>query len=218
VVLDLNGHKLGNLGAGPETTARGIYALNRTNITIKNGTVRGFKFGIFLDDSGNSEGHIVENIRADLNTFTGIEVAGTGNIIRNNLVLGTGGTTAFGPNSNVYGIVADGTENQLLNNAVVNTAAVGTAVAFAIFVESGSAVVDHNRLSNAALPGGGLASHGIFVAGEGTDVLVVDNRIATMTNGITYDTGSTGKYARNLTSGVPTPYTGGTASVAQPND
>src|SRR5262249_35868406 len=42
VELDLNSHKLGNLAAGPGTTARGIHALDRKNITIKNGSIRGF--------------------------------------------------------------------------------------------------------------------------------------------------------------------------------
>src|SRR5262245_47728812 len=48
VVLDLNGFKLGGLAAGPGTLAFGIRAVNRANITIKNGTVRGFFYGISL--------------------------------------------------------------------------------------------------------------------------------------------------------------------------
>src|SRR5215831_2499821 len=69
VELDLNGYKLGNLSAGPGTTATGIHALDRKNITVKNGTVRGFVEGIRLEDvsSGVSQGHIVEDIRAELN-------------------------------------------------------------------------------------------------------------------------------------------------------
>ena len=50
VVLDLNGFKLGGLSAGLGTQAHGIYAYQRQNITIKNGTVRGFFIGIYLDD------------------------------------------------------------------------------------------------------------------------------------------------------------------------
>src|SRR5262245_46944859 len=65
VVLDLNAFKLGGLAAGPSTQAAGIRAVNRQNITIKNGTIRGFVQGILLDDSGGSKGHIVEDIRAD---------------------------------------------------------------------------------------------------------------------------------------------------------
>src|SRR6266542_1190224 len=51
VVLDLNGFKLGGLAAGPGTTANGIHALNRQNITIKNGTIRGFLEGIVIIDT-----------------------------------------------------------------------------------------------------------------------------------------------------------------------
>src|SRR5712691_1804649 len=38
VVLDLNGFKLGGLAAGLGTFAVGIHAIDRQNITIKNGT------------------------------------------------------------------------------------------------------------------------------------------------------------------------------------
>ena len=57
VILDLNGFKLGGLAAGAGTTAIGIHALDRQNITIKNGTVRGFLRGIQLEASGPSQGH-----------------------------------------------------------------------------------------------------------------------------------------------------------------
>src|SRR5450759_953036 len=67
VVLDLNGFKLGGLAAGPGTSAFGIHAFDRQNITIRNGTIRGFRQAIVLDDSGTSEGHLVEDIRADHN-------------------------------------------------------------------------------------------------------------------------------------------------------
>ena len=205
VVLDLNGHRLGNLLAGPGTNATGIHAEDRKNITIKNGTVRGFALGISLEGGANS-GHIVEGIRADLNTRIGIDAEGTGIVIRNNLIVGTGGA-----NADVIGIHVDGTENRVLNNQVVNTVAVGTNNAFAISVENGSAVVDRNRVSNADLPSGGGSSYGIFIAAGGTNVLVVDNRITTMTFGVFYN-GSSGKYGRNLTTGVTTPFSGGTAS------
>ena len=56
VVLDLNGFKLGGLAAGTGTHATGIHALNRQNITIKNGTIRGFSTGITLSNNGASQG------------------------------------------------------------------------------------------------------------------------------------------------------------------
>src|SRR5262245_27897329 len=39
VTLDLNGHKVHGAAAGPATQAVGIHALNRRNVTVKNGTV-----------------------------------------------------------------------------------------------------------------------------------------------------------------------------------
>jgi hypothetical protein len=48
VVIDLNGRKLGGGAAGAGTSAYGIYASGRENITIKNGTIRGFKAGVYL--------------------------------------------------------------------------------------------------------------------------------------------------------------------------
>src|SRR5262245_36639293 len=67
VVLDLNGHKIGGLASGPATFATGIFASAKQNITIRNGTVRGFAFGILLGDSppyATSQGHMVTNVRA----------------------------------------------------------------------------------------------------------------------------------------------------------
>jgi hypothetical protein len=71
VVINLNGHTLDGQTAGLGTSTNGIYAYQRQNITIRNGTVRGFLFGIYLKDDSpymTSQGHIIEDIRADQNT------------------------------------------------------------------------------------------------------------------------------------------------------
>src|SRR5262245_19532548 len=108
VILDLNGHKVGGTAAGPGTTAFGIRAFQRRNITIKNGTVRGFYVGIFLEDSTpytTSQGHRVEGVRAEGNTADGIEVHGRGSVIRSNQVVDTNGASFSTPG---FGIVAKG--------------------------------------------------------------------------------------------------------------
>src|SRR5262245_57591291 len=61
VVLDLNGFKLGGLGGGTATQAVGISGVQRQNITIKNGTIRGFHTAIELAGA-NSQGHVIEDI------------------------------------------------------------------------------------------------------------------------------------------------------------
>jgi Periplasmic copper-binding protein (NosD) len=181
VVLDLNGFKLGGLAAGPGTQTRGIHAFNRQNITIKNGTIRGFLSGIFLSDAGASQGHVVEDIRADQNTLVGIDVEGSGNIVRNNQVVATGGTTAVGANADAVGIFVTGTGPRVLNNDVIQTVKQGTGTARGI----------HFSLATAGL--------------------AVNNRITEADRGIEYESGSTGKYRDNLTFDVATPFTGGTA-------
>ena len=186
VVLDLNGFTLSGLAAGLGTGASGIRASDRQNITIKNGTIRGFRRGILLvDPGGASQGHVVEDIRADQNTQVGIEVDGSGHIVRNNQVVGTGGTTLGGGNASATGIFVFGTGPRVLNNDVIHTFAPGFGIARGIFF---------------TLATGGLA---------------VNNRITEAASGIEYQgsSSSTGKYRDNLTFGVPTAtrFVGGTA-------
>jgi hypothetical protein len=151
VVLDLNGFKLGGLSAGFGTNTFGIYAINRQNITIRNGTIRGFRQAVVLLDSGASQGHLVEGIRADQNTEVGIQVGGSGNIVRNNQVVSTGGTTIFGANSHAYGIYVAGAGPRVLNNDVVGTKGkgfgFGVAIGFTDTAAGGLAV--NNRISDA---------------------------------------------------------------------
>lgn len=179
VVLDMNAHLLGNLAAGPGTSAIGVNAFDRKNITIKNGTIRGFLYGIVINGStcDASQGHVIEGIRAERSTYRGInfEGVGRGSIIRNNQVVATGGTTLTGL-TNVIGIVAGGCEHRVLNNDVIDTFATGGA------------------------PGNGIYFYG-------TDNLAVNNRITTADFGIRNVEG-TAKCFDNLTSGVGTPFSG----------
>jgi len=104
VVLDLNNFKLGGGSAGLATQAVGVYARNHRNITVRNGNIRGFQFGIRL--VGTAAGNIlVENNSVDGNTYYGIEVDGDSSIVRNNSVTNTGGSTVG--TEWTYGIYAD---------------------------------------------------------------------------------------------------------------
>ena len=243
VVLDLNGFKLGGLGAGPGTQATGIYANQLQNITIKNGTVRGFLYGIFLDDVSpytTSQGHLIEDIRADQNTLVALLVSGNGNIIRNNQVVTTRDTTVLGANVSAYGILVNGPAAQLLNNMVTEVAAQGTGVAFGINLNQASnSVVAGNRVSNVTSPNAiaygiyliqasnsvvagnhisivtssPINTYGIYLSGaSGTDLIVSDNRLSGVFHGIVFFGASTGKYMNNMTQGVTVPYVGGTAA------
>ena len=182
VVLDLNGFTLA--GHPPDrrtTTTFGILATGGRNITVRNGTVRGFFDGISMVATGV----IVENIRADDNTHRGIFVGGPGNIVRNNQVLATGGTTVGAGIPEVVRAIAIsvvGAAPRVLNNDVTGLANENTSPPTGIFL--------------------------INVTGA----LVVGNRIAFVDTGIEFSTAavSEGKYRDNLTVAVGTPYVGGT--------
>ena len=150
VVLDLNGFKLGGLAAGPGTEAQGITATNAKNITIKNGTIRGFKVGIFMEAfMGTSEGHVLEDLRLDHNTLIGIEVSGTAVVVRNNHIFATGGSTTFGANANALGISVNGTGFRVLNNDVINTVKQGTGTATGISIVGSDTMAVNNRITGA---------------------------------------------------------------------
>ncbi len=183
VLLDMNGFRLGGAAAGLATQAYGIYALNRQNITVINGIVRGFAAGINFE-GGSSSGHLVEDILADLNTVAGIAVEGARCIVRNNRVFSTGGSTvAIGPGEYIYGILVQGPGNRVINNDVAGVTRGGAEGAGGIVIGSGGGISNNN--------------------------LVVGNRITNVTDGGVFIEG-TGKYRDNLTSSVGTPYTGGT--------
>lgn len=209
VVLDLNGNEVSGLGAGTGTQAYGIYGLQRKNITIKNGAVRGFMCGIWLDDDPphtTSGGHIIENIRADTNTFAGIKIVGLGNVIRNNKVFSTGGST-YGSVHSARGILVSGPGNKVINNDISDTKEQSSGHAFGVLVSgSDGAVVEGNRIGSSASGAG--TSYGIYII-TSNDVLVKNNRISKMKFGVYYS-GSTVKYSDNSIIDVTTPYMKGT--------
>jgi hypothetical protein len=150
VVLDLNGFKLGGNGGGLATTAIGILAADQRNVTVKNGTVSGFVTGISLFDSAASYGHVVEDIRADHNTLTGISVSGRGILIRNNMVIATGGATCCGPGRAAVGISASGIGPRVLDNDVIDTTSPGDVGSRGIdFSSAVGGLAVNNRITNA---------------------------------------------------------------------
>jgi hypothetical protein len=217
VILDLNGYKIQTTN-GKANTAWGIYAYQRKNLTIKNGTIKGFYCGVYLKDSSsfsvNSRAHVVEDIRAEKNSGRGIVVNGTGCIIRNCQVVQTGGSTATGtpdppwPQA-VYGIYVSGNGNTVYNNEVADTSGTSSSTGIAV-IESQGSVVEFNRLTNPSRPTSG---YGIYL-GWVSNILVVNNRLITWAYGVYYDddvdVGATGKYRDNLTANCTTPFHAGT--------
>jgi hypothetical protein len=215
VTIDLSGHTLSNLAAGTGTLAVGIQGMptgsNFQNITVRNGTVRGFYKGVSLTGpsgtTANSSGHLVENIRADFNRFVGIELLGAGSVARQNQILHTGGGS-MSTQGFTGGLYIAGNGAQALDNGLVDTVqSLSTDIALGIVISAfpdncTGMVIEGNRISNVTISPNSYA----ITTGAGTySILIVNNRMANFDTGIVIN--NTGKYRDNLAINVTTPYT-----------
>jgi parallel beta-helix repeat protein len=203
VTIDLNGWKVGGQSAGLATQAYGIHS-TMDNVTIKNGIVRGFYFGIRLA----GRGAVVEDILADQNTHTGIELEGMGAIVRRNRVIDTGRATVSS-GGYALGVVVGGQGSLVENNFISGLTAGGGALEFGILVNVNNCTVRGNVISNGAKPIAGVESYGISV--KDSDSSIVGNTVTNFNYGIYFVEGTTGKYSHNVAVGCDHPYTGGTA-------
>jgi len=210
VTINMNGWTLDGSGAGIATTRFGIFADQKKNITIRNGTIHGFQTAILLQDFSLtiSSGHLIEDIRADNNTYIGFWVMGNGNIMRRNQVVNTGGSTNMGFTS-AYGIVSYGFGGRLISNDIIGTSASSTGSHSVYLFDSDGSVIEGNRIDDATSDTG--SAYGVYISSS-DHVLVVGNRLTSAQFGVLYDT-STGKFRDNLTSNVGTAFTGGTDAL-----
>ena len=209
VILDLGGFNLDGAAAGTATQADGVFALSRRGITVRNGAVSGFYRGVHLQDIApfvTARGAKVQGVQALNNTLSGIWVEGSDSVISGNRVAHTGATAVGGPDVATFGIATFGPRPRVLANDIIDTVGVGGGVADGIQVNAGAgAVVSRNKTGNSTAG----FSQGIDLVGS-SNVLLEKNQLTGVGLGIVFDSASTGKYRKNLTSGVVTPFTGGT--------
>lgn len=146
VTLDFKGHFISGLAAGAGTSATGLFANNRANITIRNGTIVGFLYGIRLTgifgSSGNNVNNIIENMRTPSNRSIGIYIqSGITCRVENCQVNKIGGSTVT---NQAIGISAD---SVLIRNNQVSTVTPGAGGASFGIVCSMGFVVD-NQVDN----------------------------------------------------------------------
>ncbi len=207
VVLDLAGFKLENTSTLTTITTNGVSVANRRDVTIRNGTIRSFYRGVQVTNGGRGVGSLVEDVLADSNRYAGIWVEGTAAVVRNSRAVNTTGTGVLvGGDSDTWGIHLVGFGVRAVNNDVVGTVGMGSGMGRAIAVDQADGgVVEGNRVSGPPAAN----SVGVDILG-GSDVLVVGNQLTALWWGVSYEGESGGKYRDNLTSGVTTPYSGGT--------
>jgi hypothetical protein len=190
VVLDLNG---ATLDGTPKSSAFswGIRSYGHSNITVRNGTIRGFNYGISLaaplgyvnTPVRPSHSFLVENVRVIESRTAGIEVVGYDSQIRGNYIAHTGGSPDPRLSGHAWGMIAAGDGLRVIDNDVTHT------------------------YVNTAHSGG--VTTGIFLSG-GSDMVAVNNRITEANFGIYSGGLNWGKYRDNITFNVGVPYTGGT--------
>ena len=210
VLLDLGGYRIDGGDTAKTGQAFGIYAISRKNIIIRNGTIRGFMNGITITEGTGtpSQGNVIENIRTEMNWSVGMLVTGRGNIVRRNQVIDIGGSELqLSPGfRNSYGIYVSGHGARILDNDIFDIKEHGGGEAVGIAVSSDGALVQNNRIGN-PLVGGEKKTSGIRVF-KSKNVLVINNRVTGMPQGINFDS-KDGKYRDNATAGVALPYSGG---------
>jgi parallel beta-helix repeat protein len=186
VTIDCNGFRLSDIQAGATTLSNGIVTNGAfSNITVRNCTIIGFSFGIFISGNPPGSGHIIENNLISSNRAAGIRVDGGASIVRHNIVTNTGGQPG---SANGMGIIVNGSVD-VIDNVVDGIAGDGS-VAFSpygIFAGDNLAVgslIRGNRIRNLAPSGGGSSAAGIYVWGTG--FWVRDNLVGqqSSTNGI----------------------------------
>lgn len=203
VTVDLRGYTLSNAGT-TESTATGVYGYaGRHGITVRDGRIRGFIYGIRLDGTAMpSSGHLVEDVTIWAN-YVGVWVEGSGAVVRRCRVLGTG-TASLANTTRPIGIrVAWAAGGRVEDNVVAGTLAPVECIGIHVN-ESPGAVASRNTIANAtALPG----SYAVWINGVTSPIVLDHNWV------VGYETGFQGsgawKYRDNTMSGVTIPYVGG---------
>ena len=159
VVLDLKGYSIINDGTatepvGPRGQVIGVFSQSDNNLTVRNGIIRGFDYGVHLGYPNGVQGTLlVEKLFIQGSRERGISVLGFHNIhILDNVVTGTtNGQSALGIHVNGY----TDPNNNYANVSVVNISGNrvhdtegGTAVAGISVSEASSITIENNVVTD----------------------------------------------------------------------
>ncbi len=172
VVIDFNDFRVNNQAASTNT-ANGVFAQNRKHVTLRNGFLRGFRKGVFLDESvaDASAAHLVEEMKITDSGETGIDVEGDFSVVRNNRVIGT-----IGANVSARGIsVSNANFSEIVGN-IISSVTGGSAIGIAVLSANGGKVIDNSVTEIVGTNEIAGNVRGIAVSGS-SDNLVARNRI-----------------------------------------
>lgn len=184
VTIDLMGYTL----IGPDSgTNYGVYMDERSNVEIRNGTIKGFgNYGICEANDTTGKNHRVVNVRAISNGNGGIYLGGLGHLVSNCLASDNGtssaasvygiyvnsGSTVIGntvykngdlaTGNYVYGIFAGPGCTVTGNTASFNGFAAVNSSVYGIYASTASTVTGNTTIYNG---GQSTAAYGLFFAG-----------------------------------------------------
>jgi hypothetical protein len=172
VVIDFNGHRIGNVAAGASNLAAGVgVQMSLQNLTVRNGTLRGFHTAVSV--GGPSQGVLVEDMLLDQSLYAGVYMTVTGSIVRRNRVIATGswGTDA------IAGLIVQGDGNRILDNDISDTTAPTWDFVAGITLSGNHFVVAGNRITGVAALAGATTEFGIRAIGKGmiSDNIILDD-------------------------------------------
>jgi hypothetical protein len=207
VTIDLCGHTLSTTVPADDTNATiGIAfaaGLAPRQLTVRNGTIKGFATGLFLQANPSSEGRIlVEDISIERCHFGMTLVADTVEVVRCRFV--RNGFLSSAVVAGVHLILSSGKHFVAADCRGYDTVQGQGQNAFGFL---GSATVSNRFLRNELVHETPI--HTVLSFASGTANCAVGNVVSNAGTGILFLV--PGKYQDNLTFGVTTPFSGGTA-------
>ena len=187
VTIDLMGYTLKGPDSGIQS---GIYMYGRTNVEIRNGTVRDFYRGVY-ESSSLGRQHRLINVRLMSNEYYGVCLTGYGNLVKD----------CTAADNSTYGIYVN-YGSTVTGNTAYNNVSIG------IVIGAGSTVTGNTAYNN--VPSGISTGPGCTVTGNtaydnGTDGIYA-NPGCRVTGNTCYDNGYDGIFA-----GAGSTVTGNTA-------
>lgn len=220
VMLDLQGYEIrGPHYGGVLTIAESVAvnALNRSNITVRNGRISGFGTGVVIAANGTvTYGHLIEKLHIDGNAATGIGLSVGGTVVRDNRITGLNGYLQGGVSTkSVRGIYAENFLWPMFGNRIIDNTITGmdgqpgNPSAGIELQRANGTLIEGNYIAGKPNQFNATTFYGVKMTFS-QPVTVVNNRFQNIYRGIEYGNQATGKYSGNITDFVQIPYAGGT--------
>ena len=201
VTLDCNDFKVGNLSAGTGTQAYGVFTTQAINVTVRNCRFRGFQEAVFLQAPDIAGNYRVEHNHVQGATVAGIDVRGSGSVVRGNTLTDIGGSTARSE-YDAIGISAERVVD-IIDNTITGLTASNVAVGVYTYHNEGGSIrgnrvrgldsysnqrwgISANASDRAVVRGNDIAAvggrFGVYCSSE--TIRVLDNTITGFVQGV----------------------------------